>query len=178
MRGIERVPDYTSFGVGPAARLDLAHRETRRARRDNHIGRQKLIELTVQCSLEINSLRAIFLNEISALHRGGKIGRKRQFRGRRAAGEAKPLEDRPSRFDESLEASLRVWRDVGCHHLQPPRQKQRAPTRADCTGPDDGYPANWFECRHRPFSSCSDGYVAALRKAAVLRQSSRVRSLH
>jgi uncharacterized protein YjiS (DUF1127 family) len=39
MRRVERVPDHATVGVSAAARLDLAHREARRARRDDHVGR-------------------------------------------------------------------------------------------------------------------------------------------
>src|ERR1700689_4340899 len=110
---VEWMSDHAALRVRTAARLDLAHRETGRARRNDHLGRQQLIELAVQLLLKLDPLWAIFLDEVRALDRCREIGREGEFRLGRASGQAQSLERRPRRFDELLQGGLRIRRDVG-----------------------------------------------------------------
>jgi hypothetical protein len=74
------VPDHAALEVSAAAQLDLAHREAGRARRDYHVGRQRLVKLPIELLLEVDPLGPILLDEVGALDRRQKVGLERQFR--------------------------------------------------------------------------------------------------
>jgi hypothetical protein len=79
MGRIERMADDATLGMRSAAQLNLAHREPGRARRDDHIGRQQVIQLPIELLLEVEALRAIFLDEIRTAYRDLDFRRERQF---------------------------------------------------------------------------------------------------
>ena len=58
--------DDAALGMGGGARLDFAHREPRRARSDDHVGRQQLVELPIELLLEIDPLRPVLLDEVGS----------------------------------------------------------------------------------------------------------------
>ena len=66
VRRIERMADDAALGMGRGARLDFAHGEPRRARRDDHVGRQQLVELPIELLLEIDPLGPVLLDEVGA----------------------------------------------------------------------------------------------------------------
>ena len=68
------MPDHAAFGVRAAARLDLAHREAGRTRRDDHVGRQQLVELSIKLLLEIDPLGPVLLDKVDAVDRRRKVG--------------------------------------------------------------------------------------------------------
>ena len=65
VRRIERMGDDAALGMGRGAQLDFAHGEPRRARRDDYVGRQQLVELPIELLLEIDPLRPVFLDEVA-----------------------------------------------------------------------------------------------------------------
>src|SRR3984893_7938636 len=67
MRWIERMRYDTALGMRRTARLDVAHGEAGRARRDDHVGRQQLVELPRELLLEVDPLGAVLLHEVHAL---------------------------------------------------------------------------------------------------------------
>src|SRR5882762_138209 len=79
MGRIERMADYATLGMGAAAQLNLAHGEPGRARRDDHNGRQEVIELSIELLLEVEAFGAIFLDDIRTDYRGLDLGCERQF---------------------------------------------------------------------------------------------------
>ena len=154
MRRIERVPDDAALGVSAATRLDLAHRETGRTRRDDHLGRQQLVELSVELRLEFDPLGSILLDEIRVFHGPRQLGCEGQLRLGCAGREAQSLERRPRVLDEALQGGLRVRRDIGRRNLEAVGQEQRRPARADDACSDDGGFANGSRnVRHGCFSS-------------------------
>ena len=71
--------DDTALGVQTASRLNLTHGKAGRARSDDHVGRQQLVELLIQLLLEVDPLGPVFLDEVRALHRRRHIVRKREI---------------------------------------------------------------------------------------------------
>jgi hypothetical protein len=80
MGWIERMADDTALGMRRTSRLDLAHGQARRARPDDRVGRQQLVELSIEPLLEIDPLGPILLDEIRTVHGGRKVRRKGQLR--------------------------------------------------------------------------------------------------
>ena len=145
------MPDDAALGVSGAARLDLAHREARRARRDDYVGRQQLVELSIELLLEIDPLGPVLLDKVGALDRCRKVGLERQFGLGCPGAKAQPLERRPSRFDEPLQGGFCMRRDIGRHDLQAVREEEGGPARANDASADDGDAANGLG-RHGQFS--------------------------
>jgi hypothetical protein len=128
--------------VSVAARLDLAHGEAGRARRDDHFGRQSLIKLPIKLFLEVDPLGPILLDKVRALDRCGKVGLEGQLGLGRARRKAQSLERRPGRFDEALQGGFCIRRDIGRHDLQAVREEEGGPARANDASADDGDAAN------------------------------------
>jgi len=140
--------DHAAFGMGRGALLDFAHGEPRRARRDDHLGRQLLVELPIELLLEIDPLGPVLLDEVDASERLGEVGRECQVRLRRSGREAQSLERRPGGLDELPQRSFRVRSGVRRDDLQSLGEKQRTPARADHAGADDGDAANGLGIVH------------------------------
>ena len=140
--------DNAALGMQPGTRLDFAHREPRRARCDDHVGRQQLVELTIELLLEVDPLGPVFLDEVCGTNCCREICRECQVRLRCAGRKTQSLERRPGRLDELSQRRLRVRRDVGGDDLQSLREEQRRPARANDAGSDDGDSANRFVVRH------------------------------
>ena len=79
MGRIERMPDDTPLRMETTARLNLTHRQPRRARCDDHLWRQQLIKLAIELLLEFDPLGTVLLNQIRTFDRRREIGRKRQL---------------------------------------------------------------------------------------------------
>ena len=110
--------DDAALGMGRGALLDFAHGEPRRARRDDHVGRQQLVELPIELLLEIDPLGAVLLDEIDSVDRLRERSRELQVRLRRSGREAQPLERRPGGLHELPQRGFSVRRDVGGDDLQ------------------------------------------------------------
>ena len=146
--GLNGWPMTQRSGCDAAPDLDFAHREPRRARRDDHVGRQQLVELPIELLLEIDPLGPVLLDEVGACERFREVGRERQVRLRRAGREAQSLERRPGGLHELPQRGFRVRRDVGRDDLQSLGEEQRGPARADHAGADDGDAANGLGVGH------------------------------
>ena len=72
--------DDAALRMGCGACLDFAHLDSGRARRDDHVGRQQLIELPVELLLEVQPLGTVLLDEIGARQRFCKVGSELQVR--------------------------------------------------------------------------------------------------
>ena len=140
--------DDAALRMRCGARLDFAHLDPGRARRDDHVGRQQLVELPIELLLEVQPLGPVLLDEVGARQRFGKVGSERQVRLRCAGREAQSLERRPGRLHELPQRGFRVRRDVGRDDLQSLGEKQRGPARADHAGADDGDAANGLVVGH------------------------------
>ena len=70
--------DDAALGVQIASRLNLAHGETRRARGDDHVGRQQLVELPIELLLEVDPLGPVFLDEVRGSNSRRQICRERE----------------------------------------------------------------------------------------------------
>jgi hypothetical protein len=145
------MPDDAALGVSGAARLDLAHREARRARRDDYVGRQQLVELSIELLLEIDPLGPILLDKVRALDPCRNVGLEGQLGLGRAWRKAQSLGRRPGRFDKALQGSFCIRRDIGRHDLQTVREEEGRPARANDASADDGHAANRLG-RHGQFS--------------------------
>ena len=69
---VEGMPDHAALGMRGAPRLDLAHRQAGGARRNDHVGRQQLVELPIELFLEIDPLGPVLLDEVGAFDRGSQ----------------------------------------------------------------------------------------------------------
>ena len=134
-------------GCDAAARLDFAHGEPRRARGDDHVGRQQLVELPIELLLEIDPLGPVLLDEVGALDRCRQICREREtaIAMRRARD---PIARAPARPPSTnrLSDGFCIRRDIRRDDLQSLRQKQRRPARADDARSDDGDCGEWACC--------------------------------
>ena len=148
VRRIERMSDDASLGMGLSAQLDVAHLEPRRARPDDHVRRQQLVELPIELLLEIDPLGPVLLDQVDAGDRLREICRELEVRLRRSRRQAQSLERRPGRLHELAERSFCVRRNVRCDDLQSLGEKQRGPARADHAGADDGDAVNGFSVAH------------------------------
>src|ERR1700719_4548709 len=79
MGRMEGMRDDATLGMRSAAQLNLAHREPGRARRDDHVRRQQIVQLPIELLLEVEALRTILLDEIRAAYRVLDFRRERQF---------------------------------------------------------------------------------------------------
>ena len=140
--------DDAALRMGRGARLDFAHGEPRRARCDDHVGRQQLVELPIELLLEIDPLGPVLLDEVDAGDRLRERGRELQVRLRRSGRQAQSLERRPGGLHELPQRGFCVRRDVRRDDLQSLGEKQRGPARADHAGADDGDAANGLGVGH------------------------------
>src|SRR3984885_5690651 len=69
MWGIERMADDATLGMRFAAQLNLVHGEPGRARCDDHVRRQQIVQLPIELLLEVEALRTILLDEIRTAYR-------------------------------------------------------------------------------------------------------------
>ncbi len=97
---IERMGDDAALGMGCGTLLDFAHGEPRRARCDDHVGRQQLVELAIELLLEFDPLGPVLLDEVGAGECLRDVGREREVRLRSSGRQAQSLERRPGRLDE------------------------------------------------------------------------------
>src|ERR1700728_5218538 len=105
--------DDATLGVKAAIRLNLAHGETRRARSDDHIRRQQLVELAIEFLLEVDSLGPVFLDKVRACDGGRHISGECNTRLRSAGRKAQSLKCRPSRLHKALQSCLGIRGYVG-----------------------------------------------------------------
>ena len=124
--------------MGRGALLDFAHGEPRRARCDDHVGRQQLVELPIELLLEIDPLGPVLLDEVGAGERLREVGRELQVRLRRARRQAQSLERRPGGLDEFPQRGFCVRCDVGRDDLQSLGEIQRGPAGADHASANNG----------------------------------------
>jgi len=148
VRRIEGMGDDAALRMGRGALLDFAHGKPRRARCDNHVGRQQLVELPIELLLEIDPRGPVLLDKVDADDRLRERGRELQVRLRRSGREAQSLERRPGGFHELPQRGFRVRRDVRRDDLQSLGEKQRDPARADDAGADNGDAANGLGIGH------------------------------
>jgi hypothetical protein len=134
--------------MGRGALLYFAHGKPRRARCNNHIGRQQLVELLIELLLEIDPLGPVLLDKVDADGRLRERGRKLQVRLRRSGREAQSLERRPGGLHEFPQRGFCIRRDVRRDDLQSLGKKQSGPARADDAGPDNGDAANGLGIGH------------------------------
>src|SRR5262245_48289055 len=92
--------DNATLGMQPNARLNVAHLDPGRTRRDDHVRRQQLVELLVQLLLEVQPFWPVLLDEVDTDKRFCKVGGELQVRLRRTRRKAQPFERRPGRLDE------------------------------------------------------------------------------
>ena len=76
--------DDATLRMRRSALLDFAHCEPGRTRRDDHVGRQQVVELPIELLLKVDPLRPVLLNEIGAGNRLRERRRELQVRLRRS----------------------------------------------------------------------------------------------
>ena len=104
--------------MGSGTFLDFAHGEARRARCDDDVGGQQLVELPIEFLLKIDALGPVLLDEVDASDRLRERGRELQVRLRRSGRQPQSFERRPGGLHELPQPGFRVWRDIGRDDLQ------------------------------------------------------------
>src|SRR5271163_2789880 len=134
VRRIEWMPDDASLEMGRSPQPDLAHGQSRRAGRNDHVRWQQFVELPIELSLEVDPFRSILLDKLRVLQGPRQIGHKLQICLRGARREPQSLESWPSSFNITSQRCVCVRRHIRHNDLQALRQEERCPARADDAG--------------------------------------------
>src|SRR5260221_12125581 len=73
VRGIEGMADDAALRVQAAIRLDLADGEAGRARGDDYLSGQQLVELRIELLLEVDPFGPVFLDEVCRSKGTGQV---------------------------------------------------------------------------------------------------------
>ncbi len=148
MGRVERVADDATFGA-LATRLDDAHREPRRARGDDRVGRSGCVDVGEQLDLEIGPLRPVLLDEVRLRQRLLHVGGELETLHRRLRRQSDDLERLPGLVHVPAQVRFCVRGWIRRDHVEPAREVLRRPTRTDESRPDDRDPAYRFVRRQR-----------------------------
>jgi hypothetical protein len=149
VRRIEGVTDDATLRMQCSARLNVAHLDTGRARRDDHVRRQQLVELLVQLLLEVQPFGSVFLDQIHASQRGRQVAGEGKTRLRCAGRETQPLQRRQAAFTNLRSAASASGAMSVATTSSPFGEILRGPARADYASADDCDAANGFGRGHK-----------------------------
>ena len=136
MRRVEGVADDRSLRA-LALNLDFAHRDARRARGDDRLGRGGVVDVGEQLDFQFWALRPVLLNKLG-------VGKGR----RQARGELQPIRGGagrkpqlghpvPRTLDVGPQRRLGARRRVGGRHIEAVGEIVRRPTGTDGAGTDN-----------------------------------------
>ena len=140
--------DHATLGMRLGSRLDLAHRDPRRTRGDDYLGRQQFVELAIEFLFEVDPLGPVFLDEVRGTNCCRQICRECESRLRCAGRKTQSLQRRPGRLNEPSQRHLSVRCNIGRYDVQSLRKEQRRTARANNAGSYDGDVANRLVVRH------------------------------
>ena len=165
MGRVERVADDGPLRT-PALGLHDAHRDARRARGDDRVGRRGVVDVGEQLDLEFRALRRVLLNEVGVAEGLRQVrGELQAIRGG-AGRESQLVTAVPRTLDVGPQCRLGARRRIGGRDIEAVGEIVRRPTRTDGAGADDCDALHWL---------CELMIVAPLLRLVV---SARARRVH
>ena len=128
----------------PAAGLDAAWQQPRRAGRDDDAGARHPIDVREQRSFQCLVFRTALLHEVGVLHGTVEVAGEGEAPSGRASGQPHARQRRPSVGDGRAQPGLGARRGIPGHDVEPSGERPRGPATPDHTGADYGEPQTPF----------------------------------